>query len=202
MLSHPWRATRACGGQRPCPTGAGKVTTFLRSQARSPPGCSLHAPCPQTPQSRPGCHAFAARGRRPSWGRSVPAVSQPRTGEGVRPCLLQGHLENHRGPSPLGPAHAAWRALTEHGHELLGVEVPVAPVGPVAVQRGILLVVVRRLCPKGVDDPDSAPAPRDQEPASAASRVSRGQGCCGRWDQPLAGQGSATCGQSLGSDAT
>lgn len=49
------------------------------------------------------------------------------------------------------------RTLTEHGHELLRVEVPVAPVCPVAVQGGVLLVVVRRLCPKGVDDPDAAP---------------------------------------------
>lgn len=50
-------------------------------------------------------------------------------------------------------------ALTKHGHELLGVEVPVAPVGPVAMQRGVLLMVVCRFRPEGVDDPDSAPAP-------------------------------------------
>lgn len=54
--------------------------------------------------------------------------------------------------------------LTEHGHELLGVEVPVAPVGPVAVQRGVLLMVVRRLRPKGVDDADSAPVLPRSEP--------------------------------------
>lgn len=72
-------------------------------------------------------------------------------------CHLRCHLENHKTPRvPRTPVPAV--TLTEHGHELLGVEVPVAPVGPVAVQCGILLVVVRRLGPKGVNDPDPAPA--------------------------------------------
>lgn len=44
--------------------------------------------------------------------------------------------------------------LTEHGHVLPAVEVPVAPVGPVAVQRGVILVVVGRLRPKRVDHSD------------------------------------------------
>lgn len=41
--------------------------------------------------------------------------------------------------------------LTEHGHVLPGVEVPVAPVGPVAVQRCVLLMIVSWLRPKRVD---------------------------------------------------
>lgn len=44
--------------------------------------------------------------------------------------------------------------LTEHGHVLPGVQGPVAPVGPVSMQGGVLLMVIRRLCPEGVDDPD------------------------------------------------
>lgn len=80
---------------------------------------------------------------------------------------------------PLPHPYPAAGTLTEHGHELLGVEVPVAPVGPVAVQRGVLLMVVCRLRPEGVNDPDSAPAPRPgvggyKEPGSATSRVSLG----------------------------
>lgn len=46
---------------------------------------------------------------------------------------------------------------TEHGHVLLAVKVPVAPVGSVAVQRGVLLVVVSRLGAEGVDHADVAP---------------------------------------------
>lgn len=46
--------------------------------------------------------------------------------------------------------------LTEHGHVLSGVEVPVAPVGPVAVQGGVVLMVVGRLCPEGVNHTDVA----------------------------------------------
>jgi len=46
---------------------------------------------------------------------------------------------------------------TEHGHVLLAAEVPVAPVGPVAVRRGVLLVVVRRLRAEGVNYSDVAP---------------------------------------------
>lgn len=140
-------------------------------------------PVPRHEQGRPRGHTLAARGRRPSRGRLVPAVSRPRTGEGVRP---PGPPPGNPIPRPR-PRRAAG-TLTEHGHELLGVEVPVAPVGPVAVQRGVLLVVVRGLRPKGVDDPDSAPAPppREQEPGSAASRVSLGAGRCGRCDRPLA----------------
>lgn len=41
--------------------------------------------------------------------------------------------------------------LTEHGHVLPGVEVPVAPVGPVAVQRCILFMIVCWLRPKRVN---------------------------------------------------
>lgn len=47
--------------------------------------------------------------------------------------------------------------LTEHGHELPGVEVPVSPVGPVAMQGGVLLVVVGWLRAKRVDDADVTP---------------------------------------------
>lgn len=119
-------------------------------------------------------------------GRRGPASPVP-------PCKPRG------GPSARWPTPAAG-TLTEHGHELLGVEVPVAPVGSVAVQRGVLLVVVCRFRPKGIDDPDSAPAP----PRGPGARVSPyqhlpglgwgwpGWGCC-NW--PLAGSG-------LGSDTT
>ena len=48
-------------------------------------------------------------------------------------------------------------SLTEHGHVLACVEVPVAPVGPVAVQRGVLLMVVGGLCAEGVNHSDMAP---------------------------------------------
>lgn len=41
--------------------------------------------------------------------------------------------------------------LTEHGHVLPGIEVPVAPVSPVAVQGCVLLMIVSWFCPKGVD---------------------------------------------------
>lgn len=49
------------------------------------------------------------------------------------------------------------RTHTEHGHVLLAVQVPVAPVGPVAVQGGVLLVVVGGLCAEGVNHADVAP---------------------------------------------
>lgn len=49
------------------------------------------------------------------------------------------------------------RSHTEHGHVLLAVQVPVAPVGPVAVQGGVLLVVVGGLGAEGVDHADVAP---------------------------------------------
>lgn len=49
------------------------------------------------------------------------------------------------------------RSHTEHGHVLLAVQVPVAPVGPVAVQSGVLLVVVGRLGAKGVNHANVAP---------------------------------------------
>lgn len=90
-------------------------------------------------------------------------LGQPRkeSKETPPPPRLEGEPENHEDtPSASDPTHALWPGLTEHGHELLGVEVPVAPVGPVAMQRGVLLVVVCGLCPEGVNDPDSAPAPR------------------------------------------
>lgn len=50
------------------------------------------------------------------------------------------------------------RSHTEHGHVLLAAQVPVAPVGPVAAQGGVLLVVVGRLCAEGVNHADVAPA--------------------------------------------
>lgn len=49
------------------------------------------------------------------------------------------------------------RSHTEHGHVLLAVQVPVAPVGPVAVQGGVLLMVVGGLSAKGVNHTDVAP---------------------------------------------
>lgn len=55
---------------------------------------------------------------------------------------------------------SAWEAIrshTEHGHVLLAMQVPVAPVGPVAVKRGVLLVVVGGLGAEGVDHADVAP---------------------------------------------
>jgi len=52
---------------------------------------------------------------------------------------------------------ASERPPTEHGHVLLAVETPVAPVGPVAVQCGVLLQVVGRLRAKRVNHPDVAP---------------------------------------------
>lgn len=48
--------------------------------------------------------------------------------------------------------------LTEHGHVLPGVEVPVAPVGPVAMQGCILLMIVSWLRPKGVNHSDMTSA--------------------------------------------
>lgn len=42
-------------------------------------------------------------------------------------------------------------ALTEHGHVLSGVEVPVAPVGPITVKGCVLLMVVSRFGTKRVD---------------------------------------------------
>ena len=62
-------------------------------------------------------------------------------------------------PHPARATPCGGWTLTEHGHELLGVEVPVAPVGPVAMQCGVFFVVVCRFGPKGVDDPNAAPAP-------------------------------------------
>ncbi len=47
--------------------------------------------------------------------------------------------------------------LTEHGHVLFTVKVPVAPVGPVSMQCGVLLIIVCRLCAEGVDHTDVAP---------------------------------------------
>lgn len=49
------------------------------------------------------------------------------------------------------------RSHTEHGHVLLAAQVPVAPVGPVAVQGGVLLVVVGGLRAEGVNHADVAP---------------------------------------------
>lgn len=88
------------------------------------------------------------------WPRRKDAY--PGTHGETRPCTpTPAHT---RVPPPL-PA-----ALTEHGHELLGVEVPVSPVGPVAMQCGILLMVVRWLRPEGVDHSDSAPVLPKSEP--------------------------------------
>ena len=86
------------------------------------------------------------------------------------------------------------------------VEVPVAPVGPVAMQRGVFFVVVRRFGPKGVDDPDAAPAPTPppRNPGHQSPGVSMGWGgpSHGLWNPKLAGQGNAMCGQGLGSDTS
>lgn len=49
------------------------------------------------------------------------------------------------------------RSHTEHGHVLLAAQVPVAPVGPVAMQGGVLFVVVGGLGAKGVNHADVAP---------------------------------------------
>lgn len=115
------------------------------------------APCPRpAPQPQQG---------QPFWP-GFPGGARGLACGGRRSRLLGCHLRNHGAPSPRPPAAGT---LTEHGHELLGVEVPVAPVGPVAVQRGVLLVVVRGFRPEGVDDPDPAPAPGDGEPESATS---------------------------------
>lgn len=111
-------------------------------------------------------------------GRRGPASPVP-------PCKPRG------GPSARWPTPAAG-TLTEHGHELLGVEVPVAPVGSVAVQRGVLLVVVCRFRPKGIDDPDSAPGPPgDQEPGSVPISISLGWAGAGQ-------AGGAVTGRWLG----
>lgn len=109
-------------------------------------------------------------------------------------------------PHPSRPTPWGGWTLTEHGHELLGVEVPVAPVGPVAMQCGVFFVVVRRFGPKGVDDPDAAPAPTPppRNPGHQSPGVSLGWGgpSHGLWNPKLAGPGSAMCGQGLGSDTS
>lgn len=53
--------------------------------------------------------------------------------------------------------------LTEHGHVLFAVEVPVAPVGPVSMQCGVLLIIVCRLRAEGVDHADVAPRQKKQK---------------------------------------
>lgn len=53
------------------------------------------------------------------------------------------------------------RPHTEHGHVLLAVEVPVSPVGSVAVQGGVLLMVVSRLSAEGVNHSDVAPGTKE-----------------------------------------
>lgn len=52
--------------------------------------------------------------------------------------------------------------LTEHGHVLFAVEVPVAPVGPVSMQCGVLLIIVRRLRAEGIDHADVAPRQKNK----------------------------------------
>lgn len=47
---------------------------------------------------------------------------------------------------------------TEHSHVLPCIEVPVAPVGPVAMQSCILLVIISRLRAKGVNHSNMTPA--------------------------------------------
>lgn len=47
--------------------------------------------------------------------------------------------------------------LTEHGVELLGVQVPLAPRSLVAFRLGIVGVVKLRLRPEGVQHPQHAP---------------------------------------------
>lgn len=103
-------------------------------------------------------------------GKSHPSTRgrKERADESLPPWMPP--LVTTRGPSATPHPHRVAR-LTEHGHELLGVEVPVAPVGPVAMQRGILLVVVGRFCPEGVDDPDAAPAPGDQGSVSSLQHL-------------------------------
>lgn len=47
--------------------------------------------------------------------------------------------------------------LTEHGVELLGVQVPLAPRSLVAFRLGVVGVVKLRFCPERVQDPQHAP---------------------------------------------
>lgn len=47
-------------------------------------------------------------------------------------------------------------ALTEHGHVLPRVQVPVAPIGPVAMKGCVLLMIVGWFCPKSVDNSNMA----------------------------------------------
>lgn len=145
------------------------------------PGCSLPAPSL--------AHTLAGRGARLSWRRPRPGMCPQQQGR-RRARLPDATAGTTRAPSPHSATpqpRPATGTLTEHGHELLGVEVPVAPVGPVAVQRGVLLVVVRRFRPEGVDDPDPAPAPGDGEPQTLP-----GPGVPQPWVVP--------CEESLGSD--
>ena len=74
------------------------------------------------------------------------------------------------------------------------------------MQRGVLLVVVRRFCPEGVDDPDAAPVhpPGIRNQGHQPPRVSLGWDCASRGlcNLKVAGQGSVMCGQGLGSDTS
>lgn len=109
-------------------------------------------------------------------------------------------------PHPARPTPCGGWTLTEHGHELLGVEVPVAPVGPVAMQRGVFFMVVCRFSSKGVDDPNAAPAPtpppRNLGHQSPGVSLGWGGPSHGLWNPKVAGQGNAMCGQGLGSDTS
>lgn len=53
--------------------------------------------------------------------------------------------------------------LTEHGHVLLAVEIPVSPVGPVAMHCGILLIIICWLRAEGVDHTNVAPRQKKQK---------------------------------------
>lgn len=44
--------------------------------------------------------------------------------------------------------------LTEHGHVLSAIEVPVAPIGPVAMESGVFLMVICWLSTKCINHPD------------------------------------------------
>lgn len=66
-------------------------------------------------------------------------------------------MHSSQGSNPQKDAKKYKDQHTEHGHVLLAVKVPVAPVGSVAVQGGVFLVVVSRLGAKGVNHSDVAP---------------------------------------------
>lgn len=171
VLLHPFPPLREAWLSRPSPPRPPMASLW-----KAPEGKARPCRCQKGPHGppNPGCslpapslaHTLAGRGARLSWRRPRPGMC-PQQQERRRARLPDATAGTTRAPSPHSATpqpRPATGTLTEHGHELLGVEVPVAPVGPVAVQRGVLLVVVRRFRPEGVDDPDPAPAPGDGEP--------------------------------------